>query len=431
MDELRFIHTADLHLGRPFSGLTRSSPELGKLVGNAAYTAWSRLVQAAVDLQVDFITIAGDVFDNGSPTVRARVAFRDGVLRLHEAGIRVFLALGNHDPLSDFPAMLRSTAGLEVFGGLPEVKQFRSASFGPSVGIHGLSFPKAAIRDNLVTRIRRDPQADFAIGVIHANVAGVPGHDDYAPCSLDDLRASGMDVWCLGHVHKRLVLSSDPLILYPGTLQGAHINETGPHGCVIITVDPSGHASHKFLQVAPVRWEHRDVDVSGFTAAEDVFDSMEEACRELVEQQDGLDAYVVRFNLTGRTGPSIVEFGLLDGEGWETLSERLASLSIPVFAASVRDFTRPPVYGEAMLGQEGFLGEFAELCRRLAANPASANEIIQTVMAELAKMRLRRFVDGELDLRRVHEEPAIAADLFRLVEETVVKRFCNAAEDKH
>lgn len=430
MAELRFIHAADLHLGRPFSGLTRSSPELGTLVSRAAYVAWNRLVKAAVDRGVDFVTIAGDVFDRGSPAIRPRVAFRDGVLRLHKAGIPVYLALGNHDPLGEFPDILRSLPGLEVFGPSPEVKHFHSASLGQRVGLHGISFAKPAVRDNLVARIRRNPHADLAIGVIHANVSGVPGHDDYAPCSLDDLRAAGMDVWCLGHVHRHTMLSSEPLILYPGSLQGAHVNESGPHGCVIVAVDESGRGTYEFLDLAPVRWEHRDVDVSGVSAAEEVLDAMEQACESLIEETEDLDAHVMRFNLTGTAGPWLSELRLLDSDGWETLSERLAGLAVPVFSGSVRDLTKTAVDREGLLKEEGFLAEFIALCRDTGANAHAASELLQEVAGELAKLRLLRFVDGEFDLRRLHDDPAERAEVFRHVEETVLKLFLNAVEDK-
>lgn len=385
-------------------------------------------MQAAIDLQVDFVTIAGDVFDQGSPAVSARVAFRNGVQSLHEAGIPVFLALGNHDPLCDFSELLRSMPGLQVFGASPEMKLFSSASFAATVGVHGISFPKSAVRENLVTRFRHDPRADFAIGVVHANVSGVPGHDDYAPCSLDDLRGAGMNVWCLGHVHNWLVLSADPLIIYPGTLQGAHVNETGPHGCALVTVDESGHTVHEFLQIAPMRWEQRDVDVSEVGSAEDVLDAMEQECRGMAAAQDGLDAYIVRLNLTGRTGSWMTDFRELNSDALDIVSQRLTNLPVPVFAASVRDLTRPSIDTNALLNEGGFLPEFLAVCRDAAAEPDLARALLHTVEAELSKMRLRRFVEAELGIQRRTVNPAALADLLREVEDTVVKLFFNAVE---
>ena len=251
MTTLKFIHAADIHLGRPFSGLRRSSPELGNLFLQAGYDAWDRIVTTAIDRSVDFLTLGGDVFDAPNPTVRARVAFKKGVERLHDARIPIYLAVGNHDPLKSFPESLRTLPGLHLFGPNPEGMRFAGQEQTDGVMIFGAGFEKAVITDNLVRKFRRDPGVDLAIGVVHTNVAGTSGHENYSPCTLDDLKAAGMDIWCLGHVHSSEVLSQDPLILYPGTSQGAHINESGLRGCHLIVAQAGSAAVAEFIPLAP------------------------------------------------------------------------------------------------------------------------------------------------------------------------------------
>ena len=95
------------------------------------------------------------------------------------------------------------------------------------------------------------------------------------PCSLDDLRATGMDVWCLGHVHAPTVLCRSPLIIYPGTPQGAHVNESGPHGCYLISVSDRGSMESPFYSTAPVLWVTTEVDVTRTESVEDVLDAIE------------------------------------------------------------------------------------------------------------------------------------------------------------
>ena len=48
--------------------------------------------------------------------------------------------------------------------------------------------------------------------MLHCSVEGSPTQDRYAPCSLDDLRAAGLDAWALGHVHERRILARHPFI---------------------------------------------------------------------------------------------------------------------------------------------------------------------------------------------------------------------------
>ncbi len=249
MSEIKFIHAADMHLGRQFSGLCQSSPELANLFRRAGYASWNNLICTAIERKVDFVTLAGDVFDSQHATVRARVEFINGIQRLHDSGVSVYMGLGNHDPLRSFPDSLRSLPGLRLFGSGPE-----SIETTQGIVIVGASFEKSVVTENLARRFTRDNGSDITIAVLHANVKGYSDHKDYAPCSLNDLLSSGIDIWCLGHVHSARILSTDPLIFYPGTGQGAHAGETGLKGCYLVSVGPGKNAATDFIPTAPVRW---------------------------------------------------------------------------------------------------------------------------------------------------------------------------------
>jgi len=53
------------------------------------------------------------------------------------------------------------------------------------------------------------------------------GHENYAPCAIEDLTNKGYDYWALGHVHQASVLHEKPHVVFPGNLQGRHARETG------------------------------------------------------------------------------------------------------------------------------------------------------------------------------------------------------------
>src|SRR3546814_6974179 len=73
--------------------------------------------------------------------------------------------------------------------------------------------------------------------MLHTALAGRKGHADYAPCSLDDLKAKQYDYWALGHVHQHEIVCEAPHVVFPGNIQGRTIRETGPKGAVIVTVE--------------------------------------------------------------------------------------------------------------------------------------------------------------------------------------------------
>ncbi len=414
MATLRFLHAADVHLGRPFSGLSRLSPEFGPIFRHAGQGAWKRMVERAVKDCVDFVVLAGDIFHDINPPISAIVAFKKGLETLYQAGIPVFLALGNHDPLRSFPDSLRSLPGLHVFAADPQPGKPTGMEFDRGVMICGASFERSAVTENLVRKFHRDPGIDLAIGVVHTNVSGSTGHRDYAPCTLDDLRQTGMQIWCLGHVHSARTLWQDPLILYAGASQGANALESGPKGCWLVTVNDRGAASTEFVPLAPVRWEVARVEAAPLSGPEDLAPAAEAACSQLLAGAEGLEALVVGMNLIGErpawhSGPLAENLDIR-----EMLSERLAALSTPVFLASLSDDTRSPLDLNALMEQEGFLGDLVRVCREAGHDSTWIEDLSRDIRKELARKVSGTLLDPVLDSLT---ESADCTRLSKLLEE--------------
>jgi len=86
---VRFIHTADWHLGRSFFGYS--------LLEDQAH-ALDRLVRLTAEEKCDVLLVAGDVFDRAVPPAEAVTLLDETLTRLvEEAGTRVVLIGGNHD----------------------------------------------------------------------------------------------------------------------------------------------------------------------------------------------------------------------------------------------------------------------------------------------------------------------------------------------
>ena len=63
-----FIHAADLHLGSPLKGIGEKDPFLADTLRRAVACAFDRMIDRAIDLEVDFVLIAGDIFDSEEPS---------------------------------------------------------------------------------------------------------------------------------------------------------------------------------------------------------------------------------------------------------------------------------------------------------------------------------------------------------------------------
>lgn len=300
MTEFSFIHAADLHLDAPFRGLGAMTEDEDfapqRVLRQATFLALERLTDACIASGADFLLLAGDVYNSADSSLRARLALRDAFVRLAEAGVGVFLAHGNHDPLRAEHGAVPWPDNVHVFGSEPGCRVAFARGSGPPVAlVHGASHTGPAEGRNLASGFKRktpsllEPDL-FQIGVLHCALAGVSGgHDAYAPCSFGDLAEADLDYWALGHVHacrlldrrgrplpspmppyRSLALPSSmpsgtapvgrPAAAYSGSLQGLHVNECGPHGCLLVRVDAKGRTEARGLPLAPVQWEQLQVE---------------------------------------------------------------------------------------------------------------------------------------------------------------------------
>ncbi len=256
----RFIHTADTHIDSPLRGLEAYDGAPVEALRGATRRAFENLVRLALDEAVDFIVIAGDLYDGDWKDFSTGLFFTRQMARLREAGIPVYVIAGNHDAASVLTRRLSLPDNVHFFSTrAAESKQVA----GLPVVIHGRGFPHRAVPENLVPDYPAPVSGLFNIGLLHSSLNGAPGHDTYAPCTLRDLTDKGYDYWALGHVHQPQVLARDPWVVFPGNLQGRHIREAGARGCQLVSVSDSLEvidAEHRPLDL--VRWQRISVDLS-------------------------------------------------------------------------------------------------------------------------------------------------------------------------
>lgn len=248
---MKFIHVADLHLDSPMRGLERYEGAPATQLRGATRQALENLVQFATDERVDFVLIAGDVYDGDWPDYSTGLFFARQMTVLREAGIKVFLVRGNHDAASQITKQLTLPDNVhELSTRKPETVVLDDLG----VALHGQSFSTRAVTQDLSAAYPLAEKHLFNIGVLHTCADGREGHDNYAPCTLDGLLSRGYDYWALGHVHEREELHEDPWIVFSGNIQGRQIREQGKKGCSLVTVVNGRISSvvHQSLDVA--RW---------------------------------------------------------------------------------------------------------------------------------------------------------------------------------
>jgi len=385
-----FAHLADLHLDTPFHGLRDVNKGLADTLRDASLAAWDAAVDACLAADVDFVVVAGDVYDSEVAGVRAQLRFRDGLARLSAAGVASFVVHGNHDPrggrwpaVSEWPPLV-TLFGHDAVRAAPVVRGAETLAL-----VHGLSFAEPEVSENLALRFARDPGfAGFQVGLLHANVAGLGGHDNYAPTTMADLRAAGLDYWALGHVHTRAVLQErDPVVVYPGNLQARHAGERGERGFYLVHVE-DGRATLEFVDVGLVRFDDVTIDIAGLA---DV-DAVHAALAAAVGPAGAAHTHVLRAELRG-AGPANAA---LRAGGEQGLTDYLRDTAPPnVWWEEVRLSTRPPMDRAARLAAGDFV---ADLLRRSDAGRPEAARAVAALARQLNDHPHLRPVAALLDL---------------------------------
>jgi DNA repair protein SbcD/Mre11 len=266
-------------------------------VRDATRQAFTRIVDMAIDEQVDALLIAGDLYDREQTSMKTARFIAQAYKRLTDAGIRVFVIRGNHDSLSKIMRELTLPEGVTVFGGKPGVELIERAG-APAIAVHGLSFREPEAPESLLPKYR-PPVADAVnIGLMHTSLGGSPGHDVYAPVSLADLDASGFRYWALGHIHKRSVFTGRATVVMPGMPQGRDIGEAGLKSVTLVTVDDGGGIGLEERVTSQAVFMPQEIDLSGETdwarLARHVGDKARTAAARDIET-------ILRIGLTGRT----------------------------------------------------------------------------------------------------------------------------------
>jgi len=106
---VKFLHTADWHVGKTLKGRDRLDEQRAVL---------AEIADLAEANQVDAVLVAGDVYDLSAPSAQAQQLVVQSLLRMRRAGAEVIVIAGNHDhgPTFDAYRPLMGVAGITLAG---------------------------------------------------------------------------------------------------------------------------------------------------------------------------------------------------------------------------------------------------------------------------------------------------------------------------
>ncbi len=371
------LHAADLHLDSPLLGLSRYEGAPVERMRLATRRAFEALVERCLEFDVKLFLLAGDLYDGDWRDYSTGLFLTGQLARLREVGCQVVFIRGNHDAQSKITRELRTPENVtELSYKKPQTLRFEELG----VAVHGQGFARPAVSDDLAAGY---PDADSGVlnfGLLHTSLTGRPGHEPYAPCSVERLVDRGYDYWALGHVHQREIVREEPLIVFPGNLQGRHAKESGAKGATLITVRDGRIVQAEPLAFDVVRWANVEVDVATAANLDDALEAVERALTLARRDAEGR-LLAARVTLVGRS-EAHAELSR-DVEHLVAEVRQIGQGLDELWIEKVRVHTQQPVDIDAAADRDDVIGEVARSIDGLAGD----RDALAELALELAELR--------------------------------------------
>ena len=403
----KFLHTADIHLDSPLVNLDNYDDAPREEFRSATRRALDNIVELAVTEQVQFVLVAGDLYDGDCTDFNTPLHFRRKMAELADYGIRVFLIHGNHDAANSMRKAFRLK--------LPDnVHLFRTDKPETvtiddwNVAIHGQGFATKAITEDLSKEFPDPIRGLVNIGLLHTSCGVHDKHDRYAPSSVKGLASRGYQYWALGHIHKSQdLVGPSPWIVYPGNPQGRHIGESGPKGCTVVTCD-GDHIRKRQHHVDVMRWFHVQTEVSDCTDADDSIVAVQNSVNQRLTEADDLPV-AIRIELVGASAAHREFFKHPDY--WDEQIRRglLDRFDERVWVEKIQFNTRQSLEGSPEA--DSILGELTDSIRDVEL----AEQAFRQLQVEFEKLRTEiptdpRLPDDEIDLDQAATRSAVVRE---------------------
>jgi DNA repair protein SbcD/Mre11 len=191
---MKFAHLGDCHLGG------WRHPELRALNSQS----FQQAIATCLKEKVEFVLIAGDLFDSAYPSIETLKEAFDEFRKLKEAKIPVFLIAGSHDYSVSGKTFLDV---LEKAGFCKNVSVFSERNgdiileptIHKNVAIYGYPGKKSGLEVNEIERIKLQESPLFKILMLHTAIKDAVGNTMIK--SVDEKKLPKADYLALGHLH--------------------------------------------------------------------------------------------------------------------------------------------------------------------------------------------------------------------------------------
>jgi len=251
MEEVKIIHTGDLHIGSSRSDVINGKAEI--------INTFFRIVKLCETERVDFLLISGDLFETPFAETDTVTEIIDAIEKIPETIVAI--SPGNHDcacagsvySVADFPK------NVIIFNTLDDYFLFPQKN----VCLFGAAFKSNFESDSMLKRPETLNPDFINICVLHGDIVSSAAESKYNPITASQIANCGFDYLALGHIHKRteILKIGATFFSYCGCPDGRGFDEYGSRGLYLGTVT-KGHCNLQYVEMSSRKYVFDSVDIS-------------------------------------------------------------------------------------------------------------------------------------------------------------------------
>lgn len=282
---IRFIHTGDIHLGLQFKNVSFDREKAAER-RIELWDTFERIVDKGEEEKIDFLFIAGDLFEEEYFTLGDMKRVRDTLARAKM--INIIITAGNHDTLNknslyntlDWPEHITifDTEGLDK-------KEFTDKN----TMVYGYSWDKGENREDVFKDFTGIDKDKINILIIHGDIFN--RNSEYLPLDKNRLNNFGFDYIGLGHIHKPEIIG--PKMAYCGSPEPLDFGEQGEHGIIQGLIE-NGITKLEFLPFSNRRFLEKTIEIDETFGYVDIINEI-----KILDGEEELKRNLYRVRLEG------------------------------------------------------------------------------------------------------------------------------------
>lgn len=374
--QLKFLHCADVHLDRPYVGL---SPEKNDERRRGLRTTFMRMMEYVRGSGVNYVLISGDLFDTEFATNNtAEVLIREF---RNCPDTRFIIAPGRSDCYANNP--IYSTGRLPQNCYVFEKSTLDRFYFDDDkVTVYGWAFTDRDLTENPLYDKNVDDVSNINVVCGYADLDGEIG-STVCPVSKTDLQRFGADYYAFGSRHEGgdFVSLEDSMYSYAGALECTGFDDPGIGGAKLIAVRYNGgelSIDAKNMTFGHVNFRTERIDITGVSTINEIINRVS---RLVSDKKYGADT-ALRVELFGYVDPRFVVPGHFGGDTFGLYSFLIVDKTMPL-------------YGTANLKRD--MSVKGEIFRQLLPMLESENEEERLLGARAFREGLAALENRELD----------------------------------